>query len=195
MVIASTHMFLVWAQLAIKSERRAHEARTKMLTTRNGQLQRDETEATLVTVVGVASALEALRHEVSHKVSPRPLADWEEERRGSVANDILATLRLAFELEQKEWSKRLNDLFQLRNQAVHPRWRSGGTIWHPSGLHKTTKEFVTFSREAAEAAIDLLLALLAECVKRPKHLFAEWASGVSDAIEELREMRSAGLKS
>ena len=182
-------MFIIWAQVALKSEKAAREARERMLATGDTSLQLEETEATLITLVSVASSFEALRHEISHNVSPSPLATWEAERRGSADKDVLATLRLAFALPDKEWEKRLKWLFDLRNKAVHPKWKSGGTLPHPSGLHSTTQEFVEFSCEQGSKAADLLLDLLGDCLSNPVPDLAEWATGVTPAYEETRVFR------
>jgi hypothetical protein len=188
-LLVATHMFIIWSRIALKREHEAHEARAKMMRTPSASAHLgDETEATLQAVVATASALEALRHEIAHKVAPASLADWEAGPRGTAAQ-VLATLSLGFGLEGEEWQPRLDALFRRRNQAVHPRWRQQETMPHPSGLHNTSHEHAEFASERAQEACDLLLDLLDHCAGHPRPDLEKWAADVRPSLLALHEIR------
>jgi hypothetical protein len=113
------------------------------------------------------------RHEGHRKSLHRPpyyLHKWWARKRNDTPRRtrILETLKIGFSISRKarRWSSDFKWLFDLRDAALHhgPEFRE--SVPHPLGVN-VTREYVDYSVESAERAVELMLDVLSTCAKTP----------------------------
>jgi hypothetical protein len=97
-------------------------------------------------------------------------ATCNQRRRPNRAATVLEALRVRFAIDRgltADWTKRLGWLFDLRDQALHPRWALQGTVPHPSGLPvNVSPRQVDYSANSVVTANDVMIEILTTCVTR-----------------------------
>jgi hypothetical protein len=191
-VEVATHMFLHWTYIALREEHNSFVARAKAETRVAQKAHADleaELQPALVCVTAVASAIDAFYHEISHKVTPPNLA-WVEQNRRPRQREVVACLSLGFEIDGAKWEKAIATLYDLRNKAVHPRWKLSGSMRHPKLPVNVANEYTTFTCEAAQDAVSVVIGLVDDCVGHPQAPLQKWVLGITPAVVALRQSRS-----
>jgi hypothetical protein len=78
------------------------------------------------------------------------------------------TLKHGFDIPAPQWEPQLENLFDLRDAAVHPALVFGESVPHPLGVN-TAAEHVKYNSEKATEAVELAHRDPREtCAERPK---------------------------
>src|SRR5690242_1878657 len=136
----SVDLWMHWSDMAIANEGIARRARHRLVD--GGSDVTHELRASLAGITASAACLDALFGQVITEV-PRPAGTAakvcpvceQRLRRPTRAATVLEALRLRFSVDKKlvaDWKSRVGWLFNLRDQAVHPRWSMLDPVPHPS---------------------------------------------------------------
>ncbi|MDQ8707583.1 hypothetical protein RCO28_34695 [Streptomyces sp. LHD-70] len=165
-----THLWLIWAGVALDQARTARRARDAALRASDSadvsHRMRQEFDASLVAVAASAHALDAL---YGSTAVPQAQRDEWAGRRTRRHGKIREALKLFFETGpvQTQWVTEFEWLFNLRDAAAHAEESPRQTVPHPLGTN-TAPQFVEYSMESAARACDLLLAVLRRCSDNPR---------------------------
>lgn len=200
-----SHFWIDWAEIAIENEVAARRARHEVYPQDASKGLHAEKHAGMVAVSASAHALDALYGELGD-IIPLPgwLAQaWAAKRaktgKGPARHTrIVETFKLGFSLGKAaaNWPRRFEELFDRRDAAVHFKEDFHTPVPHPVGTN-TAASNVIYSLETAESAVDLLLEVLSECVKRARPQIPEvvkWAGDLTATVERLVTMRASLLK-
>jgi hypothetical protein len=190
-----SRLMLHWAQVAIRQERLAREARERLerqyAASLDASEMTDEVHAALVGIAACAHSLDALYAELAELVAPETLAEWEGKRRGGRWAEIAGILELSLRVAADPWRPRLKTLFvEGRNPAIHPKAKDKGPVKHPALGVNVAAEYLIYSIESAKASVDLLLEILSVCVDAPKPAVEKWANDARAPVEDLERRRS-----
>jgi hypothetical protein len=210
-ICLSTPFWNRWARIAIEHEARARRARRRASALAAEQDQASgslialldaEMCAGMVVIATTAHALDALYAVVQQRVpGPQPSVDTEDDapsfrskKRSKRASHVLEALKRGFAVGKAShrWVGEFKWLFTLRNDSVHFSEETSSPVRHPTGL-EVAPEFVAYSLEAAERAVDLLLDVLVECVRQPKSPLASWSEALRAEVEALVALRETAL--
>jgi hypothetical protein len=180
-----TSLVWQWAQIAVKHEAEAREARAE------GEINNDELQASMVCIAATAFALDAIYAEQREIVPEEHRKKWRDQ--GTARWKLIyETLRRAFKLpralrDEIEWLFERDELG--RDFLVHPDADFRDAADHPL-LPNTTAERSRLRAENATRAVDLLMAVL-DASLRSKTLSAqEWARQNTGVIEQIRALRT-----
>jgi hypothetical protein len=170
------HAWVTWAEIAIRHEAFAKEARA------GGDVY--EFRPGLVALTSAAFSLDALYGVAKHLV-PDPGAKRDrgarvaERLKRGVSPGKLATT----------WPKRIRHLFDERDAAVHFGEETASPVWHPTLNSNVDPHVLRWGADSATEAIDLLLDVLGAWADHPSKLTREWSAFKPSvrALEELRE--------
>jgi hypothetical protein len=192
-------MLLHWSDIAIEQERWAREARRALeseveeaKSTGKGLELGRELHPSLVTIAAVSHALDGLYGEIRDlALAPELAAKWKANPRSGPARQrkLHEALKCGFRISAQRWLQELDDLFRLRDGAVHPELVFGDTESHPLGVN-TAVEYVIYGSERATEAVDLLFEILETCAHEPKPALESWAKDLRPSLERLKEERS-----
>lgn len=172
-------LWLDWAQIAIRHEADAREARARAstLSLPGGQDLIDEMHAGMVAIVAAASALEALYHSAGPDVIPAEYQRGAGKSRPSKASDRLQTLVAGFAGSRPIVGPHdLPALFGDRGSAVHPVPNLAPAVKHPLGTG-VAREVVRYGFEAAVRAVDIMQAVLSASIAEDAEPRAQaWAA-------------------
>jgi len=194
-------MLLHWSDVAIEQERKAWEARREAERIRDEAVEPGqglpiqlELRASMVAIAAASHALDALYGELRDVALPLALAvKWKANPRSGPPRPrkLQETLKHGFRISAQRWVKELDELFELRDGAVHPEALLTEPQPHPLGVN-TAVEYVVYRCESATETLDLLLEILETCIERPKPALEEWATSMRPSLERLKSDRSPG---
>jgi hypothetical protein len=199
-VAMSTRMLLHWADVAIEQERLARAARRQLeqeveeaKATGKGLNLTLELRPSLIAIAAVTHALDALYGELRDIALPAHVAaKWRENPRSGPPRQrkLLEALKHGFSIRSGTWQTKLDELFDLRDAAVHPETLFRATEPHPLGV-STAQEYVAYRCETATEAIDLLFEILETCGSKQKPALNPWAGDLRPSLERLKKARSS----
>lgn len=187
-VLISTAFWLYWLDIAIDQLQTAMEARAP------GSYERDsgtsvgstltaETRAGLVACVASAASVESFYKTVAE------LVGFTFEREGRPAKQAFQVLRHSFaiQLHDTDLERRLRQLFDDRNRAVHSPETDAPPMRHPAGV-STGEDHVAFAVERTTERVALAANLLRACVEnvRPDPEFTSLAKRMNAFRGHLR---------
>jgi hypothetical protein len=179
-----TSLVWQWAQIAVKHEAEAREARI------GGEITNDELQASMVCIAATAFALDAIYAEQRQVVPEEDRKKWRD--RGLPRwKQIYETLRRAFNLprtlrDQIEWLFERDELG--RDFLVHPDADFRDAADHPL-LPNTTAERSRLRAENATRAVDVLMAVLDASLQSKTMATEEWARQNTGVIVQVRALR------
>jgi hypothetical protein len=159
----AAHLWPRWARIGIDGALTARRARSRAgqaTTPAAGSAALDEEfDASLIAVAASAAALEALCGSlvVRDVVRGQKLGE-------SQPAKIREALKRVFVSRpfNDGWTRELDWLYDLRDPAIHHREEPQKTVPHPS------LEYIHYSTESADKAVQLMLEVLRWCVDNPK---------------------------
>ncbi|WBL35400.1 hypothetical protein O0235_11515 [Tepidiforma flava] len=160
----STPFWLYWLDIALAHMQealrcRGDAARVQAAGGQYGEALIGETRASMVAAVASAACIESFAKTVAIR------AGGDSAFRGKAARAVLDVLTTAFAIERAVLEKRLRQLFDDRNSAIHSGETSSASAPHPLGV-ETGRANAYFTVERAAGAIGLAADLLEECVAR-----------------------------
>ncbi len=175
----TTHLWLLWSEIAIAQHHVAQNYRATALTARRDKLDQgrlfskalgQETRAAMVAVAAAAHAIDGFYGSSKRFITlpPNMTATWA--ANGTKRSSrILETFKCGFALGSKgnTWPSEVRWLFDIRDAAVHFEEQTQDFVPHPTGP-ETTCEHVTYSLESANRAVTLLLDVLSTCQANPR---------------------------
>jgi hypothetical protein len=198
-VAVGARMLIHWTDIAIEQERLAWLARNALArevdeakAIGKGLELTQELHPSLVAIAATSHALDALYGEIRDAALPKPVAaKWKQDPRSgpSRPRKLHEALKHGFQISAQQWRGDLEQLFELRDGAVHPELVFGPSAPHPLGVN-TAPEYVAYRCERATEAIDLLFALLETCASSPKPALESWAADLRPSLERLKDKRS-----
>jgi hypothetical protein len=183
-----------WTQVAIRHEQEARRARAKLVAgwgaSDAGIHMPEEMQASMVSLVAVAFALDALHFEVA------PLIGRSSDPRdggGSAWGYQLDTFRLALPGVANKWQSRMEWLADVRRDAVHAQPVSRPPRPHPGVPTNTADEYRVFSSESATRAVDFLMEVLRSFFKgsRGDQRVLDWGRPYGPQMSEFEAVRKA----
>jgi hypothetical protein len=185
---------LHWGDVAVENEQRAREARDQLLRDHaagRGDLRlADELHPAMIAVSACAHALDALYAEVATLHREDDLPSRKRRRRWQQIADLVD---FAFNVEVAGWRPRLEELFRLRDAAVHPKMQWEAPQKHPALPVNVSSEYALFASETATKSVDLLEEILSTCIATPKQGAVEaWARDAAGPVARLASLRSEG---
>ncbi|MEV4619693.1 hypothetical protein AB0J74_13405 [Asanoa sp. NPDC049573] len=150
---------------------------------------RREFEASLIAVAASAHALDALYGSTVVPASVRQIwASKGTKRHGKIRE----ALKLVFNTGavNARWAVDFAWLFDLRDAAAHPEEKPKASVPHPLGTN-TAPEYVDYSVESAERAVELALSVLRWCVEHPRSAqpdVVRWAASHQSAVADLESL-------
>ena len=184
-----THLWILWARIAIKHEAMAQAARNQAQQpgVDLGPLFEAEMDASLTGICAAAFALEALSRELEELglLPPATVQAWTKNRPSDAAV-TLEVLKVAVDPKGmvNHWSQELPWLFKIRGQSVHYEGSLQAPQPHPLGTN-TGPAQVTYSIENTTRAIDLLVGILERCRDKPKSGARSWSQAAQGIITQL----------
>lgn len=180
-----TSLVWQWAQIAVKHEAEAHEARLR------GEINNDELQGSMVCIAATAFALDAIYAEEREVVPGEERAKWSENRLARW-KQIYETLRRAFTLpealrDEMKWLVEPGELG--RDFLVHPDAEFRDAADHPL-LANTTAERGALRAENATRAVDLLMDVLDASLRSTTPAALEWARRNTGVIDQVRMLRT-----
>jgi hypothetical protein len=154
-----------------------------------------EVKAVLVATAAASHALDAFFTAVADigVVSDTIRLAWRNQHTRR-RTQILETLQAAFLVAEfrDSWNNRLKSLFDLRNSALHYRSIPGPLVEHRIGV-RTTPVAATYTLEAATASVDLMLDIIAICIRAPgpDPVVRSWSRTWAHAPADLEYQRSS----
>jgi hypothetical protein len=173
-----------WLRIATEHVNQAVAAHTLLMEAHainddaaKGQALEAEFSASLVAISAAAFALDAFYGAVKARA---PLdagleAKWQKNHT-SRAKQIVETLRRSFTIKrQAEPHLRTSviNLFHLRDWAVHPPSEFQPPQLHPDLGIGVEWRFAVYRAEICKGATQMVLAVIAQCLRKPKRKFAE----------------------
>jgi hypothetical protein len=194
-VILQQNMWWAWIDIAVRHEL---EARDHIGTSTDpSNALGKEFAASLVAVTASAIAVEALYGELKYLVPPQNLD--KRERPNEQYKTVRNTLALAFGLDEPDKQRlgaKLKDLFERRNDAVHPYSEALPPAPHPSGVYTTVELARLFNADTSRKAVDCALYVLAIAAAppQPTRWVQRWvhqnASAHTERVDPLRLLRN-----
>jgi hypothetical protein len=181
-VLVSTHLWLWWAELAIRQERRTADARKRGL----AEFEAGRGFAEWLRVEGeeAVQAVAAARHSI-HNVWRVWRAFGVPGQRGLLPEHFTAKPAKA------GWTERVEALVGHRDEAVHHDEEMAPPQPHPAYPTNVSGVTAVFTVERATAAVDLLLnEVLYPALTEPVEALTEWASGNRHVAELLAGQRA-----
>jgi hypothetical protein len=190
-----TRLVFHWAGIAIEQEPLARAGRAEVVRTHAaGEAPfrlRDELRPAMIAVAACAHSLDALYAELAQLVGPETVAAWEDIRRHGRWSEVAGILDLALDVDVSEWRPRLETLFvRLRNPIVHPKAKAQAPTKHPALPTRVSPEHATYTVEAVEESVDLVLEILSACVDAPRSAVRAWADDSSPFVKLLHDRRA-----
>jgi hypothetical protein len=193
----STPLFTQWLLVAFKQERDAWACRRAGEGGFGGELRES-----MAAITAATNSLEALYDQIADIVGATesdlvkwgrlPDEDGETDKSMSADARVMAVLRRGFTV-RKCWARRMEELFQLRNRAVHPSERPAGPHIHPTRGVGTSWDRANFTPERATAAVDLVLEVMAALTEPKAGLpkLVAWLDGNRDVFANVLAQRSS----
>jgi len=184
-ILVKTHLWLYWAKIAVRQERRAWAARERGQSTSDyGPFLALETEEAI-------QAVAAARHSLHNLFRVwKPLIGVEEERevsRGHLTSDTVSNA--------DEWENRVRDLIEDRNEAVHHDEEFVTPRRHPGYETNVSGVAATFTAERATDAVDVLLhGVLRPVLTKPSSNLKAFAREHRHVLEKLEQQRAGKLE-
>lgn len=201
-VAVQTRPMLHWADIAVGQERLAHTARRELTLaarreaatpTGRGLELSLELRPSMMAITSAAHALDSLYGEVRDLALPSETATlWRESPRTGPprSRKVNEVLKQGFTIGRADrFEGRLDTLFQLRDQAVHPETGFNPPTPHPLGVG-AAREYVVYRCEEASMAVDLLIEILDLCAHQPKPALEAWAKNLARSVDRLRAKRA-----
>jgi predicted nucleic acid-binding Zn-ribbon protein len=194
-ILLTAHLWITWLRVAIERAQQARRVREEMVRRRDqganaAELLNDEFEASIVAVAASAHALDALYGSAAIPQSVR--AQWRHSS-SSREGHIREALKGVFDTGRVNtpWVTEFGWLFDLRDSAAHAREEAKSPQPHPI-VGNTSQEYVTYSAESAEPAVEFALSVFRWCVDHPRPALSvatQWATAMRPVIEELEAQR------
>jgi hypothetical protein len=181
-----------WTLIAIRHEQEARRARAKLVagwgTSDAGRYMPEEMQASMVSLVSVAFALDALHFEVA------PLIGRSSDPRnggGKAWGYQSDTFRLALPGVANKWQSRMEWLAGIRRDAVHAQPVSHPPHPHPGVPTNTAIEYQEFSSECATRAVDFLMEVLRSFFEgsRGDQRVLDWGRPYRPQMDEFEAVR------
>ena len=190
-IMIISHLWITWLSVAIERAQAARRARDEMVRLRDQgenatDLLNDEFAASIVAVAASAHALDAL---YGSTVIPQSVRNRWRTSSSSREGHIREALKHVFDTGQVNtpWVAEFGWLFDLRDSAAHALESAKPPQPHPI-VGNTSAEYVTYSCEAAERAVEFALSVFRWCVDHPRPVVPEavrWATAMRPTIEDL----------
>lgn len=187
-----TPMAIHWAQIAIANADAARRARQELADAQRRGSPLDyglakEMHASLIAVTSAAHALDALFAELKPLVFTQAMTSSWKKKGTKRREQIRETFKHGFRIVGDRWGSDFDWLFDLRNDAVRPRFASGGpgAGSHPLGIG-AAPEFCAFTCERAERAARLIVDVYRTCTAYPWPATEEWADRMAPMVERLQ---------
>jgi len=129
-IAVQTQLLFHWSDIAIAHERlawdgrrRAEQMRDEAVKTGQGLPIEIELRASMVAIAAASHALDALYGELRDLALPAEIAQkWKSDRRSRPSRPrmIRETLKHGFSISAQRWETELEELFALRDAALHP---------------------------------------------------------------------------
>jgi hypothetical protein len=171
------HAWYTWAEIAIRHECLAKRAREA------GDVH--EYRPGLVAITSAAFALDALAGVAAELGF--------EQRSGRRGGTIAERLKRGVDPGKlsAEWPRRILNLLEERNAAVHFEEQPAEPVWHPSLETKVDPFVARWGSDGATAAVDLLLEVLAGWADHPSSEVQSWATAMADSVRALELLRAS----
>jgi hypothetical protein len=124
------------------------------------------------------------------KLDPELTAAWRKKRTAR-PRQIAEVFKRAFELAAGGFdlmSQTLEDVFKLRDQAIHPSGETSAPALHPRLKGAFDAPFVLFRFEHARLVYQVSLALIVQLARRPRHKekgFVEYCESTVERTNDL----------
>src|ERR1051326_4671430 len=170
-IMVTVHMWITWAELAVEHEEKALSANQAMLDLyASGENFAEElgreTGQSLLAICSAAFAMDALVGVWTRLVmDAQTVAKWEAPSGSiNIGNRAEQVLRRSCKDAKTaiDLSNRWRVVFGQRGGAVHFSEKSRPTVPHPDGIGNVAEVHLTYRRETATAAVDLLIETLSE---------------------------------
>jgi hypothetical protein len=172
------HAWVTWAEIAIRHEAFAREARAV------GDVY--EYRPGLVALTSAAFSLDAL-YGVARQLVPDPGTRGdrgamvaERLKRGVSPGKLAAT-----------WPKRIHHLFDERDAAVHFGEATVSPVWHPDLNSNVDPHVLRWGADTGTEAVDLLLDVLTTWADHPSKLTTQWSEACKPSVRALEELRGS----
>jgi len=200
-ILITTQMWITWTELAIEHEHESVKARRQFLAAHAAQdgvsqsaaLGR-ETADGLIAICSAAFAMDALVVAWARLVmDSATVTKWESasgtrptatRRTSEVLKRSVNSAAVAQSLTDK-W----DDIFTLRNDAVHFAETPATPVLHPSGISNVAPVNATYGPEKAAEAVDLLLKTLDEVESARNPKLRRWIDDAGPTLTLIRTMR------
>lgn len=189
-------MWPQWLRVAIEHECNAQAARHALVAA-SGHPHRqkalaEEMRAGMVTISAVAFALEALALSAAARVPAVESVG----RNASTGKKLAETIRQCFDLPGRAfpaWRKTMIQVFQLRNDAVHPDVGFAAPRRHPALNAAVPPPAHIYRLENAKSVVDFAFHTAKFCSEHPKarhKTLRELASAWQQYLADLEQVRS-----
>jgi len=178
-ILITTHLWILWAHIAMRAEIRAREAR-ELATNPDHDAATglaSEAEEALVVITAVGNLFYNLDEA------------WSRRLPGVETRNLPLAATTNPPKNAQEWLTSIGTLVRTRGNAVHFIESPKPVQPHPTGTH-TSPENATFTVENASAAVDLMLDVLTRAIESPSVELEGWASSFGLTLEDLRKRRS-----
>lgn len=181
------HGWATWARIAIAHENEAKANQVKSADETDNILR--EFEPSLVAATAVAFALDAL----SGVAEGLGIRLQQGRRRANRGRKVAETLKRGTTATKSSsmWPHRMQQLFQLRREAVHFGEEDSSPEWHPVLQSNVGPEIRKWRYEVAAEAVDLLFEVLDSWAKHPAPVNKEWAERFAPSVEALHQSRQS----
>jgi hypothetical protein len=184
-----THLWVLWARIAIRHEVMAQAARKEAQQpgVDLGPLFEAEMDASLTGICAAAFALEALSRELEElRLLPAATVGAWTKNRPSDAAVTLEVLKVAVDPKGvvNLWRQELPWLFKIRGESVHYEGSFQAPQPHPLGTNTGLAQ-VTYSIENTTRAVNLLVGILERCRDKPKPGARQWSQATQGIITQL----------
>jgi hypothetical protein len=187
-----THLWLNWALIAGAHGAQARRARGRYGGAKESSLESrrilEEMHASMVALVGVAFAVDALHGELAHLLTP------DADRGATVTwSDMLRTFK-TLGVRRPRLQQDFEWLFTTRRTAVHYRGTKQVPVPHPVLPTKVAEEVRAFTCESADRALQLLIDVIAGVIEAARKTaeLSEWSHWHRESLAQV--VRAAKLQ-
>ncbi len=171
----TTHLWIDFAQAAIRQERRAWEARNS-----DAVAMAVETQESALCIIAARACLSGMAQ--NHLMQ---LVGVEKEK------DLKLHLLSVSEVDADLWNERVLRLLLDRDDAVHHSEAASIPVSHPGQASHVSDERARYVAERASESVDVMLNdVIRLVVCEPSKAVAEWAGGHRQVLADLDERRA-----
>lgn len=193
LVAIRPHLWLKWAKIAIKQERRTAEARAVGAAAGDAFIHAlgQEVEDSMQAVAAVRHCLHNLwRIWLDPIDEARRMAGQSPMRKEGQIKPTHFTTDLPTDIRQ--WKQSVKELIGKRDEAVHHDEETAPTVPHPFYPTNVSGVDASFSLERVNEAVDLMMDILRQALQSPSPALVEWATGNRHVLDSLVTMRATG---